>query len=92
MRAAPDLATIGRALYGRAWRRDLAEAIGRDESTVGRWLKSGSFPDRARSDMAALCRDRASKLNTIACDLERFDMRAESGCLAPVDHRPGRGG
>lgn len=61
-----DLATIGRALYGRAWRRDLAQAIGRDESTVGRWLKSGNVPPAAWGEIADLCRQRGDTLQEIA--------------------------
>ena len=69
----PDLATIGRALYGRAWRRDLAEALGRDESTVGRWLRAGTVPRAALADLSRLCEARGSDLLRLAHDLPRVD-------------------
>ena len=40
---ADDLKREGRALFGNGWQTRLAEALGRDGSTVRRWV-SGAVP------------------------------------------------
>lgn len=67
----PDLPTIGRALFGRAWQRDLAEGIGVSERTMRYWVAGRPVPPGAWQDMAALARERADSLRAIADSIER---------------------
>ena len=62
----PDLHTVGRALYGRAWQRDLADALGVSERTVRRWVAGQPPPPGAWADMARVAEGKAATLQGIA--------------------------
>ena len=65
----PDLHTIGRALYGRAWQRDLAKAMGVSERTM-RYLAAGKpMPPGAWADMARVAESKAAELQRLARDM-----------------------
>jgi len=42
---AQRLAQIGEVLYGKRWQRQLAEALGKDEAQIRRWIKGQSVLD-----------------------------------------------
>ena len=65
----PDLHTIGRALYGRAWQRDLAEAVGVSERTMRYWAAGRPIPDGAWQDIADTARAKSADLARIADEL-----------------------
>ena len=62
----PDLHTIGRALYGRAWQRDLAKAMGVSERTMRYWAAGKPVPAGAWADIAEIARRKAVDLGALA--------------------------
>lgn len=67
----PDIHAIGRALYGRAWQRDLAEALGVSERTVRRWVAGQAPPPGAWADMAQVAEVKAANLLRLAQDMRK---------------------
>lgn len=65
----PDLHIIGRALYGRAWQRDLAEALGVSERTVRRWVAGHPVPAGAWADIAGVASRKSAEMKRIAREL-----------------------
>ena len=68
---AHDLHTVGRALYGRAWQRDLAQALGVSERTVRYWAAGRPIPAGAWGDMARVAEAKAADLTALAQDMAR---------------------
>jgi hypothetical protein len=67
----PTLETIGQALYGNQWQRDLARALGVADRTMRRWYSGATpIPSGAYADMQKLCLERSAELKTLAGRLE----------------------
>lgn len=70
---APSLRQIGEALYGPRWQSDLARDLGVSDRTMRRWVADpGSMPPSVWAELANLCRERARRLEALACELERI--------------------
>lgn len=64
------LQTVGRALFGPCWQREMARQLDVSSRTVNRWATGvHAIPEGVRGELTSMCLDHADELREIAYGL-----------------------